>query len=319
MAKILLSPIGRSPGAVTGIYYALSEQKPPVAIDAVVLISTTMPRVLEAARIVQQTIGGDKVHIFRLRGGEQPSHDFTDETTILDFIHQVNAVLNHAREAGNDVYIGISGGRSSMGALATLSAYVYGAAGVFHLWVDEEIERQGDIDRLPALPTQRASILRPPPDKRKLIAIPLAPFDQLWSRERLDQFLVEQPETRETLLRAVTDLETQKLEALRKQGEVSFEETARQVREIFKGTEIQRAIEAAIQLANKDTTPAEVVALAEKLKPYFKPPLWEQVKRDLSDWENWKKGGDRLLKFVETVAQPLAVAGLAAVLGITLH
>lgn len=319
MARILLSPIGRSPGAVTGIYYALAEQEPPVAIDAVVLISTTMPRVLDAAKIVQQTIGGDKVHIFRLRGGEQPSHDFTDETTILDFIHQVNAVLDHAQRAGNEVYIGISGGRSSMGALATLSAYVYGAAGVFHLWVDEEIEWQGDIDRLPGLPMQRASILRPPPDRRKLIAIPLAPFDRLWSRERLDQFLVEQTETRETLLRAVTDLETQKLEALRKQGEVSFEETARQVREIFRGTEIQRAIEAAIQLANKDTTPAEVVALAEKLKPYFKPPLWEQVRRDLSDWENWKKGGDRLLKFVETVAQPLAVAGLAAVLGITLH
>ena len=322
MARILLSPIGRSPGAVTGIYYALTEQEPPVAIDTVVLISTIMPRVLDAAKIVRETIGQDKVHIFRLRGGEQSSHDFTDKATILDFIHQVNAVLDHARRAGNDVYIGISGGRSSMGALATLSAYVYGAAGVFHLWVDEEIERQGDIDRLPALSAQREPILKPPPDKRKLVAIPLAPFDRLWDRGRLEAILDEHPEARQALQRAVTDADLERLkqlQSLQERQEMSYEEVAQRLRELFKGTEIANAVEEAIKfcrLSSSEIDPAEVLKVAETLKPYYPSSLWQQIRRDLRQWGTWKAGFGRLVKFVETIATPLAIGVLATRWGI---
>jgi hypothetical protein len=324
MARILLSPIGRSPGAVTGIYHALAEQEPPVAIDAVVLISTTMPRVLDAAKIVRQTIGRDKVHIFPLRGGEQPSHDFTDEATILDFVHQVNAVLDHARRGGNDVYIGISGGRSSMGALATLSAYVYGAAGVFHLWVDEEIERHGDIDRLPALPAQREPILKPPPDRRKLVAVPLAPFDRLWDQERLEAILDEYPEAHRALQRAVTDADLEQLKQLQSLQErqvMSYEEIAQRLRELFRGTEIANAVEAAIKfcrLSTSEIDPAEVLKVAETLKRYYPPSLWQQIRQDLSQWGTWKAGFDRLVKFVEAIAAPLAVGGFAALWGIPL-
>ncbi|HET91574.1 MAG TPA: hypothetical protein ENN99_12680 [Chloroflexi bacterium] len=316
MTNILLSPIGRSPGAVTGIYYALAEQEDAVQIDTVVLLSTAMPQVKKAAKMVGEALGPDKVVVLPLRAAEnKPSHDFNDVATALNFIHLANAVLDHANRAdGNQVYIGISGGRSSMGALATLSAYVYGAAGIYHLWVDEKIEEQGDITQLLNMRrSERIKILNPPADQRRLVSIPLAPFDTLWDRGRLGQVLAERPEAREALLRAVTDVEMRQLKTLQEQREASFEEVTKRLREIFQGTEIEDAVEVAIKVAGGDEKPLEWEVA---FKPYIKPEFWTQVKRDLSDWENWKAGADRLLKFVEAVATPLAVAGFAAVLNI---
>ena len=322
MTNILLSPIGRSPGAVTGIYYALAEQEAAVQIDTVVLLSTAMPQVKKAAKMVKQVLGSDRVVVLPLRAaeGQEPSHDFNDEATILNFIQLANAVLDHGNRAeGNHVYIGISGGRSSMGALATLSAYVYGAAGIYHLWVDEDIEKKGDITRLLSMRREEyMTILKPPADQYRLVSIPLAPFDDLWDRGRLGQVLAERPEAREALLRAVTDVEMQQLKAL-KQQDISFKDTSKQLLGIFRHTEIERAIEAAVRiygLHGKDVKPADVVELAEKLRPYFPPPFWQQIKQDLNDWETWKGGADRLLKFVEAVATPLAVAGFATALKI---
>jgi hypothetical protein len=318
MTNILLSPIGRSPGAVTGIYYALAEQKDVVQIDTVVLLSTAMPQVKKAAQMVKQVLGSDRVLVLPLRAAEDkdPSHDFNDQATALNFIQLANAVLDHGNRAGDRVYIGISGGRSSMGALATLSAYVYGAAGIYHLWVDEKIEEQGDITKLQSMrSSQYMPILKPPTGQYRLVSIPLAPFDALWDRGRLGEVLAQRPEAREALLRAVTDVEMQQLKALQEQRKASFEQVSKRLREIFGGTEIEQAVEAAIKVAGGDDKPLEWEVT---FKPYIKPLFWTQVKRDLSDWENWKAGGDRLLKTVEAIALPLTVAGLAALWGIPL-
>lgn len=315
MTNILLSPIGRSPGAVTGIYYALAEQENVVQIDTVILLSTAMPQVKKAAQMVKETLGREKVIALPLRTTEdKPSHDFDDEATVLHFVHLANAVLDHGHRAGAAMYIGISGGRSSMGALATLSAYVYGAAGIYHLWVDEKIEEQGDITQLLDMRrSERIKILNPPADQRRLISIPLAPFDTLWDRGRLGEVLAQRPEARKALLRAVTDMEMQQLKALQEQREASFEVVSTRLREIFQGTEIENAVEVAIKVAGGDEKPLEWDVA---FKPYIKPSFWTQVKRDLSDWESWKAGIDRLLKTVETIATPLTVAGLAALWGI---
>lgn len=321
MANILLSPIGRSPGAVTGIYYALAEQKNAIQIDTVVLLSTAMPQVKRAAKLVKQVLSSDGVQTVALplRAAEnrRPSHDFNDEATVLDFIQLANAVLDHgSRAEGDQVYIGISGGRSSMGALVTLSVYVYGAAGIYHLWVDEEIEKRGDITQLLQMrPSQYMPILRPPAAQRRLVSIPLASFDALWDRGRLGDVLAKRPEARQALLRAVTDVEKRQLEALQEQHEASFEDVAAQLREIFENTEIEEAVEIAVKMAGGAEKPLEWEVA---FKPYVKPRFWEQVKRDLSDWESWKAGADRLLKTVEAIAAPLTVAGLAALWGIPL-
>ena len=314
MRNILLSPIGKSPGAVTGIYHALAAQTPPVQIDQVILLATVMPRVQDTCEFVQEALGADKVRVLPLRAATQPSHDFNDAATVLDFIQQANAVLAHGRRAGNQIYIGISGGRSSMGALATLSAYVYGAAGIFHLWVDESIEERGSVEKLEdMLPSEYAEILKPPPDKYRLVSIPLAPFDQLWDRGRLGEFLAERQESRQALWRAVTDIEMQQLEQLKQQREASFQEAAQRLREIFAGTELQDAIEASIKIAGSDE---KGLSWEVALKPYIKPAFWVQVKRNLSDWENWKAHADRLFKLVEAIATPLTIAALAVTLGI---
>jgi len=319
MRNLLLSPIGRSPGAVTGIFYALAEQQPPVRIDTVVLLSTAMPQVKESANMVKGALSPLGVDVVRLPlrvAADQPSHDFNDEATALHFIHLANAVLDQGRKAGDAVYIGISGGRSSMGALATLSAYIYGAVGIYHLWVDEKIEAKGDITKLLQMrQTEWGQILNPPAARRRLVSIPLAPFDTLWDRGRLGEVLAERPEAREALLRAVTDVEMTQLKTLQAKREASFEQVASRLHEIFQGTEIEDAVEVAIKVAGGDDKPLEWEAA---FKPYIKPPFWTQVKRDLSDWENWMAGGDRLLKTVEAIALPLTVAGLAALWNIPL-
>jgi CRISPR-associated Csx14 family protein len=322
VANILLSAIGRSPGAVTGLYYALQEQAPSVPIDTVVLMTTAMPEIRDSAKLVLKTLGKDKVHLLRLRAQNRKVYtpDFDNQDAMLDFIMQVNAVLAHARRAKNQVFLGVSGGRSSMGALLTLSAYVYGAAGVYHLWVEKWFEDHGDI-----YAPEVTETLYPPKDQRRLIGLPLASFDQFWNEGQLGQVLAERPDARKALLRAVTDVEMQefkKLQELQKQWATSFEEVSKQLLRIFKNTEMERSVEAAIQIyglrEQKDVNLAKVVELAEQLKPHFPPSFWKQVKQDLSDWETWKGGADRLLKFVETVAAPLTIGGLAALWSIPL-
>lgn len=316
MAKILLSPIGRSPGAVTGIYYALQEQTPPVTVDAVVLVATAMDYVQQAAKIVQKTLGPERVHILPLRVQDKGAHDFKDEATVLDFIHQVNAVLAHVRRANDEVYIGISGGRSSMGALATLSAYIYGATGVYHLWVHEEIERKGDIKDLQSmLPSQRMPVLKPAPDKYRLVNLPLATFDQFWTQGWLSETLAERSEVREALLRAVTDVELRQLEVLKQKREASFEEVTERLQEIFRGTEIQEWVELGIKVSGGDDEP---VTWGVEGKPYIQPDLKEQIRRELRELDTYKKAIDRLLSFVEKIATPLTIGILAARYGITL-
>ena len=316
MARILLAPIGRSPGAVTGIYYALRDQSPSVEIDAAVLVATAMEYVQQSAEIVKKTLGSERVIVLPLRVEDEGVYDFRDEATVLDFIHQVNAVLEHARRNQDEVYIGISGGRSSMGALATLSAYIYGAAGVYHLWVQRDIERQGDITTLRGmLPSKRVPILHPPADKRRLVTLPLTTFDQFWSQGWLSETLAERTEVREALLRAVTRTELRQLELLREKRAASFDEVAAGLREIFQGTEIEEWVELGIKVSGGDSEP---VTRKIEDKPYIQPDLKEQIRRALNDLTTYTQAADRLLTFVEKVATPLAIGFGAAKFGIQL-
>jgi len=331
MARILLSPLGRSPGAVSGLYHALEESG--VSVDRLIVLATSDPAVQRSADMLREHFY-DKpagfLTIQKISAGDDP--EMVDERAVYGFIHRVNAVLYNARHAGDEVHIGIAGGRKSMSALATLSAYVYGAAAVYHFWVHEEIERYGDIYNLPPPGKKREWVMHPskyqPSEFNqvgehscRLVSIPLVPFDRVWDHERLAKVLAENPQARRALLRTITDADMQRLKALQQREESSFQEISGQLLEIFRDTEIGKAVEAAVQvygLHGKDVEPAEVVELAEKLSPYFPPPFWQQIKRDLSDWETWKGGADRLLKFVEAVATSLAVGGFAALWSIPL-
>jgi CRISPR-associated Csx14 family protein len=194
---------------VTGIYYALQEEG--VEIDAVALLATAMEKVRQSARIVQDELGHDRVVLLPLRTPNREAHtvDFDNEDAAVDFLRLANAVLIEARDRGDRVSLGISGGRSSMGALAALSAYVYGAEGIYHLWVHEDIEKQGDVDDLPVFDRDR--YLNPPKELRRLVRLRLETFDDQLQPERIADFGSRHP----TLARAVTDLDMDKYQKLK--------------------------------------------------------------------------------------------------------
>ena len=244
MAKILLSPLGRSPGAVSGLYHALDEDG--VEIDRLVVLATSDPAVQASADALYNHFY-DKPDGFLLVQEISAGNDteMVGERAVYGFIHRVNAVLYNARHSGDEVHIGIAGGRKSMSALATLSAYVYGAAAVYHFWVHEEIERCGDIYELPHDTKKREWVMHPskfhPSEfneegehSHALVPIPLAPFHRLWEQEQLEELLAQHPEAREALLRDVTDREIQELQQL----EIQLQEARlplKEVKETVKG------------------------------------------------------------------------------------
>jgi hypothetical protein len=245
MAKILLSPLGRSPGAVSGLYHALDEDG--VAIDRLMVLATSDQAVQESAEALYSHFY-DKPDGFLLVQEISAGNDteMVGERAVYGFIHRVNAVLYNARIAGDEVHIGIAGGRKSMSALATLSAYVYGAAAVYHFWIHEEIERCGDIYALPNDTKKREWVMHPSKFRpaefneqgehsHELVPIPLAPFHRLWDQDRLEEMLAQHPEARDALLRDVTDREIQELQQL----ETQLQETSlplQQVKEMVKST-----------------------------------------------------------------------------------
>jgi len=317
MAKILLSPLGRSPGAVSGLYHALEESG--VSIDRLIVLATSDPAVQQSAEMLRAHFydkPADFLTIQKVSTGDDP--EMVDERAVYGFIHRVNAVLYNARHAGDEVHIGIAGGRKSMSALATLSAYVYGAAAVYHFWVHEEIERCGDIYALPPSDKKREWVMHPskyPPSEFnqlgehscRLVPIPLAPFDRLWRDEdRLSKILAENPGARRALLRAVSELERHKIEALRAQH-LTLEEAIQRARQVFEMTDSEWLVDAAIKLS---VTEGNVEYEAE-LKPYIPdPPLRTQIARKLKKLDTFTGASDKFFAYLMGVLTPLLVAAV---------
>jgi hypothetical protein len=182
---ILVSPLGRSPGAVSGLYYSLRTRgDKPVHVTQVVTVGTTDPWVRMAARTLQELFDYEKrqghVVVYRaeyitagdLRGGERD---------IGPFVARLGRRIQQAREAEYTVHVGVTGGRSGMGALAALAAQLYGASHLYHLWVDEEIERKGQMgegsSRMEARPSN--PLLKPPADQYELVELPFLDLSPL--------------------------------------------------------------------------------------------------------------------------------------------
>jgi len=317
MARILLSPLGRSPGAVSGLYHRLEESG--VNIDRLIVLATSDPAVQQSAEMLRDHFY-DKPASFltiqKVSAGDDP--EMVEERAVYGFIHRVNAVLYNARYAGDEVHIGIAGGRKSMSALATLSAYVYGAAAVYHFWVHEEIERCGDIRDLPPPGKKREWVMHPskfhPSEFNRLgehscrlVCIPLAPFDKLWRDEkRLSEILVENPAARQALLRAVSEREKREIETLRAQH-LTLEEAIQRARRVFEMTDSEWLVDAAIKLS---VTEGDVNYEVE-LRPYIPdPPLRTQIVRKLRKIDTWTGAGDKFLAYLMGVLTPILIAAV---------
>lgn len=176
---VLISPLGRSPGAVSGLYYALREHPDrPVGVTQVITIATSDPLVQAAGRVLSELFQYEQaqgapvsyrvkpITAQEFRGGEQD---------IGPFVAQLGRFIQQVRERGDTVHLGVTGGRSGMGALAALAAQLYGAHYLYHLWVDENIEQEGQIRdartaRMRARPDN--PLLKPPADKYELVNLP---------------------------------------------------------------------------------------------------------------------------------------------------
>lgn len=139
--NVLVSPLGFSAGAVSGVHFALEEEG--THVDRVITIGTAHQRVRDAAAILDALFRrvGDVAYkacyidAEELRGRAQDASG--------PFAARVGLYIDRARRAGQIVHVAVTGGRSGMGALAALAAQIYRAHHVYHLWVDEEIERGG--------------------------------------------------------------------------------------------------------------------------------------------------------------------------------
>ena len=150
--RVLLASLGKAPGAVTGLYHALKE-KEGVAVDQVLTISPRNIQVRRCVRVVQDT--------FREKGVPYQNtyidaDDIKDETDAFEFKAAFATLLQQQQNAGNEVYLGIAGGRTSMGALMAIVAQTTARDAVlYHLWVPPDVEEDGTFGRFFALSPQR--------------------------------------------------------------------------------------------------------------------------------------------------------------------
>jgi len=320
MSNILLSPLGRSPGAVSGLYHALDESG--VGIDRLIVLATADTAVQESARALRYHFQAKPKEFLIIQPvSSKDDPDMVDERAVYGFIHRVNAVL-YNKQPDDRVYIGIAGGRKTMSALATLSAYIYGAAAAYHFWVHEEIERCGDIFDLPSQPRKREWIMHPskfhPSEfnqsgehSHQLVSIPLAPFDRLWDQERFSEILAENPYARQALLRAASERERQEIEALRSQH-LTLEETIHRARQVFEMTDSEWLVDAVIKLSVTEGN----VNYEVELKPYISDPsLRTQIVRKLKSIETLAGASEKFLAYLLGVLTPILVTTGTHLLG----
>jgi hypothetical protein len=138
---VLISPLGFSPGAVSGVYFALLEEG--IKIDHIITVGTWHQRVRDAAgtldalfrRVSDVTYKAVYIDAEDLRGRERDASG--------PFAARMGLYIDRARQAGQTVRVSVTGGRSGMGALAALATQIYCGHHLYHLWVDEDIERGG--------------------------------------------------------------------------------------------------------------------------------------------------------------------------------
>lgn len=163
---VLISPVGFSPGAVSGIYFALAKQG--IQVNQIITVGTRHDDVRKAT--------GTLKALFRKVDGLAYKDCYTYEKELNQkasgpFAARMGLYISQARQAGKTVHVAVTGGRSGMGALAALAAQIYRADRLYHMWVRDDIEREG------AKPNQ-------PPTLDNICLNPTA-HDDVWDLVRL--------------------------------------------------------------------------------------------------------------------------------------
>jgi hypothetical protein len=177
--RVLIASLGRSPGAVTGLAHALKHTGTP--IDRVRTVSTSEFQVQRAVSVVREELQAQGLTDYEDVCIGSPN--ITSDREAQDFKAAFARLLGEAREAGDEVAIGIAGGRTVMGALLTLVAQMEAPPDsyLYQLTVPDAIEEDG---RIPAFfrqsPQRRKEVLRPMAyhmDQCHLVKVPFARFE----------------------------------------------------------------------------------------------------------------------------------------------
>ncbi len=142
---VLVSPLGFSPGAVSGLAFALIKAYYP--ISRVITLGTSHPDVRSAANYLKNLFDEEEDMEYEPCFISAKELRETDDSTNT-FVSKMGLALESARPGENIVHVGVTGGRSGMGALAALATNLYGAEHLWHFWVAEEIERGGRLQDL---------------------------------------------------------------------------------------------------------------------------------------------------------------------------
>lgn len=168
MNHTLISPLGLSPGAVSGVVFALGRLEEPVSIGRVVTVSTSHTKVADAAgylRSVLSDAGLGYTADFIPQSELKESDD-----SVTTFVARLGAALDAAIAAKQTVHVAVTGGRAGMGALAALAASLYGADYLWHLWVPADTEKGGRVGKLQIPFTAENEYLNPP--RSELVSLP---------------------------------------------------------------------------------------------------------------------------------------------------
>lgn len=141
---ILISPLGFSPGAVSGMAFALIDAN--YDIERVITVGTSHNDVLTAADYLRELFDDTQI---QYEADHLTATELRDiDRTAGTFSAKIGLHIQQASQSGYTVHVGVTGGRSGMGALASIAGILYGADHLWHLWVKEAIEKGGQVSQL---------------------------------------------------------------------------------------------------------------------------------------------------------------------------
>lgn len=170
--NVLLSSLGLSPAVVTETIDALANTG--LQINTVVLLSTSNERIIDTyVPLLYDDFHYTYQGEIELIPASIANDDIWTAQDNLDFIKLATAFLNTYRKRGDNVYVSIAGGRKTMSAAMAIVAQLFGAKGLYHVLVPEEIERKRlHYEALKKSPEARREAFHP--DVRlELVSIPV--------------------------------------------------------------------------------------------------------------------------------------------------
>ena len=163
----LICTLGGSAPVVTETIDAMSSQE-NIKIDKLIIVHTNSNDIFEKTTKTGKEIGltGLQKYIKANFPGilfEKPINiglpDIASENDNSIFLEKLIDVINEEKNTGNNVYIGMAGGRKTMSAIAVFAAYLVGCDGIYHVLTTESdfvlVEQYGfkiPVDKLNLIP-----------------------------------------------------------------------------------------------------------------------------------------------------------------------